>query len=146
MKKKISLCFGIFQTIPMQKCSMLLSTLSPGRRPGAHENLSVFLTKLAHWMAQPVPANLVTLRSPDQRVVRCSFLFLLLWAENSRKMVVFISKCWMLSGFVHVPTSQAPFFLWHFLAVYSAASLPNFSLCCNLLLPSFLSCWSACRE
>lgn len=38
------------------------------------------------------------------------------------------------------------FFLWHFLAVYSTASLPDSSLGCDLLLPSFLSCWSVCRE
>ena len=129
----------------MQSSSMLLSALSPGRRPRMHKNLSIFLTMLACWKALPVPANPVTLCSPDQWVMRCS-LFLLLWAENSCKMIVFISKCWMLFGSVHVPTSQAPFFLWHFVVVYSTASLPNSSLCCDLLLPISFSCWSVCQE
>lgn len=51
-------------------------------------------------------------------------LSLLLRAENSCR-TAFISKCCLLSGSVPVPIPPAAAFLWHFLAVYSTASLPN---------------------
>lgn len=93
-----------------------------------------FLVKLALWKVLPVPANLVTFCSSDEWGVRCPFLLLLLWAKSSCKIVVYISKCWMSPRSAHVPASQAPFFFWHCLPVYSPESHPDTSLCCDLLL------------
>lgn len=144
MKKRSFFALAIFRQPPC-RTPPLLSALSPGRRHTRRE-LPCFSDCVGPLKGTTCPCNLVTLCSPDQWVVRCSFMFLLFWAENSCKMVGFIYKCWMLSGSVHVPTSQAPFLLWHFCAVYSKASLPNSTLCCDLLPLSFLSCWSACPE
>lgn len=77
-----------------------------------------------------VPADLVTLYSPDQQVARHSFLFLLLQVEISCKMVVFISKRLMLSGSVHVPSSQAYFFVDIFLllTLQHLFQIPHFAV------------------
>lgn len=110
---------------------MLLSALSTKNSWCEKEFVFYFSDCLSyHWKIPPVPADLVTLYSPHQRVARHSFLFLLLQVENSCKMVVFISKPLMLSGPVHVPTSQAYFFFDIFLlfTLQHLFQIPHFAV------------------